>query len=127
MKTKTVCDADASDLSKEMVGKSIVRIDEEKSTIALNDGTVLELESDFGCCAWFEVMSMKAIDVEDNVITAVNNEDSTLKNGDRSSGAFDIVVLSRQKEIARVQIDGDPTSGYYCSSVRMVVRKINDD
>ena len=116
-----IYDVSELDLAQRMVGKQIVAIDKEHSRIILNDGAVLDFEDTADCCAYFEVSGIHAIDLENNIITAVTKSKSTLDDVDLCGDEFDFVVLSEAKEIARVQIDGTASSGDYCLSVNLIV------
>ena len=114
-------EANDETLSDELVGKKIVSIDTGNNEIVLNDGTVLELEDNQECCAWFNVDGITEIDLDDNIVTAVREEATTLS--DPNESAFDMVILSRDKTLARIQVDGDVSNGYYCHSIILKVRQ----
>ena len=106
-------DATAEDLSGLLVGKSITSI--EGDTFVLSDGTRIELIGTGDCCAWFSA-SIENIDLSDNVVTRC-------ESGDRDADGWSLTVFSAHKRIAEVNVDGDATSGYYCHSINMNVRK----
>ena len=117
MKESTVYDMTDHDLAMQLVGKSVKAI--AGTTIELTDGTVLNLEDTSDCCAWFRG-DVEAFDFGDNVITAVERHD--VETEDDYSEAWSLHVLSAHKLIAKVNIEGDPTSGYYCHSVNLRVK-----
>jgi len=104
-------------LLNELVGKSITNIADNAMT--LNDGTVLVFEDTDSCCAWFTA-TLDAIDVSDNAITAVNCVEAN--ESAESEEAWSLHILSRHKLIAKVNIEGDSTSGYYCHSINLLVK-----
>lgn len=122
MKKKTIYDMTDRDLAKQLVGKSIKSI--AGSTIELTDGTVLEIEDTSDCCAWFSG-DIEAFDFDDNVITAVEHHDAEAEH--TYEEAWSLHVLSAHKLIAKVNIEGDPTSGYYCHSVDLIVKAVASD
>ena len=114
---ETIYDMSDRDLAEQLVGKSIKSI--AGSTIELTDGTVLEIEDTSDCCAWFRG-DIEAFDFNDNVITAVETHDAEAE--DEYTEAWSLHVLSAHTLIAKVNIEGDPTSGYYCHSVNLTVK-----
>ena len=114
----TIYDMSGTDLATQLVGKSIRAI--AGDTIELTDSTVLEIESTGDCCAWFSG-DIKAIDFADNVITGVEEVESTSSAG--APEAWILRVFSAHKVIAEVSIEGDSTSGYYCHSVNLRIKE----
>lgn len=108
-----------SDLEAVLVGKSITHIDECAQAITLNDGTVLELHDTADCCAYFNG-HVKTIDLSENVITAVRVDGDEVPSED--SGKWTLTVLSMDKEICAVEIEGNASSGYYCHSIDLTIR-----
>lgn len=117
MSDKKIYDLDVSGLAGEMVGRSIKAI--AGNTIELSDGTTLEVESAGDCCAWF-TGDVKAFDFANNVITGVTHVDRDPT--DDVPERWSLQVYSGHKLIAKVNIEGDSTSGYYGHSVSMTVK-----
>lgn len=113
----SIYDMDEMDLAKHLVGKSISSI--ANNTIELTDGSTLEIEDAADCCAWF-TGEVKAFDFSDNVITSVTREEAT--TSEEWNEAWKLQVFSAHKVIAEVNIEGNPTSGYYCHSVGLRVK-----
>ena len=114
----TYYDADEGDFQKVLIGKRIIALTE--STVTLDDGTVLQIEDGGGCCAWFSG-AFRALDLDDNAITRVEHVDRAEENdGDEH---WSLNIYTANKQIAAVDIDGNPTSGYYGSSITLVVRR----
>lgn len=107
------------DLAEQLVGRTIVSIEDNK--ITLGNGTVLEIENTADCCAWYEG-NIAAFDYKNNIITSVQEvpADPTLPG---AVEAWSLRVLSAHTTIANVNIEGDPTSGYYCHSVNLKIKK----
>lgn len=122
MTGKIIHDMTDGDLAKQLVGKSIKAIAGE--TIELTDGTVLEIEDTSSCCAWFQG-DIEAFDFDDNVITSVEEHDAEAEN--EYDEAWSLHVLSAHKLIAKVNIEGNATSGYYCHSVNLIVKAVTSD
>ena len=117
---KHIYDMDAADLAEELIGKTVVAVDDE--TITLNDGTLLIFEGEGECCAWFQY-NLKSGHLTDNAITSVeceDNDDLLLVEG---SEGWTIHILAGDSRIAELDIWGDATSGYYCRSISLTVRK----
>jgi hypothetical protein len=106
----------SSDLAEYLIGKSITAI--AGDTIQLSDGTVLEIENTSDCCAWY-IGEIEALDYADNIIT--NVEEYEIEDSE-APDAFSIHVLSNHKLLAKVNVEGDSTSGYYCHSVNLIVK-----
>ncbi|KLI88579.1 hypothetical protein AA310_12375 [Arthrobacter sp. YC-RL1] len=114
-----IYDLESDDLAKVLIGKRITGIDERAGSIKLEDGTQLIIEDSADCCAYFGG-DLKKIDLTENAITAIRHDDL-------STGEYDehwkLTVLSVDKEVCAIEIDGDSGSGYYCHSINLIVRK----
>lgn len=117
--TEKVYSMERDDLASRIIGRSIRVI--EGNTITLDDGTVLELEDEADCCAWFAA-TIEVIDLTENVITNVV-EVATPHDEDDGIQSWSLHILSRHQLLAKVNIEGDPTSGYYCQSVNLIVHR----
>ena len=107
-----------SDLERELIGKTVVEIDESENTLTLNDGRKLAFRDTGDCCAWFEA-NLREGNLTDNAITA-------LKVTDRQEEVYDdedytIHILAANEKIADLDINGNPTSGYYCHSIDLEI------
>lgn len=117
---KTIEDMSDRDLAERLIGKSIVSVSGDSMT--LNDGTVLELENTGDCCAWF-TGSLEVIDLSDNAITNVEYIDRGPSDDSDYDEHYSLHILSAHKLIAKVNIDGNATSGYYCHSINLKVKE----
>lgn len=116
---ETIYDLGKQDLEDLLIGKVITGIDEDAGTITLNDGTILELEDTGSCCAWFDG-ELKKIDLTENAITAVAVKELGQNDYDEH---WELVVLSADKAVCAIEIEGDSTNGYYCHSINLLVKK----
>ena len=119
----TYFSADEGDFEKELIGKRIVTLTE--STVILDDSTVLQIEDGGGCCAWFSG-AFRALDFDDNAITRVERVDRGKEDEDDWEDCdehWSLNIYTAHKQIAAVDIDGNPSSGYYGSSINLVVRR----
>jgi len=117
--TETIIDADAIDFALELVGHKIVSLTDE--TIILDDGTVLLMHGTADCCAYFDVVGTHAEDgIADNIITAVKTTDL---DGYEYDEGFRLHILSEATELGYIDIDGTASSGYYCHSIDLEVRR----
>lgn len=119
MTDNKIYDMTSRDLAENLVGKSIKGI--AGDTIELTDGTVLELEDTGDCCAYFNG-SLEVIDLTDNAITSVKHVDREPKDDSDYDEHWSLHILSAHKLIAKVNIDGNATSGYYCHSINLKVK-----
>lgn len=118
--TTYIYDMETENLADNLVGKSIKSI--AGQTIELNDGTILEIEDTASCCAWFDG-TIEAFDFEDNVITRVERVEAIAQ--DKYDDAWSLHVFSAHKLIAKVNIEGNESNGYYCHSVNLrIVKKL---
>lgn len=101
----------------ELIGKRIVEITAER--MRLDDGTILIIEDGGDCCAWF-AGEFKALSLSDNAITRVEAEDVPENDEDQ---LFTIHIYSAHEQLAVVDVQGDPSSGYYGSSINLRVTK----
>ena len=114
---ETIYDASTYEFERELVGKSIKAIIGDR--IELSDGTILELEDTGDCCAYFNG-ELEVIDLTDNAITSVECED---RGEDEYDEKWSLHILSAHKLIAKVNIEGNSTSGYYCHSINLLVKR----
>jgi hypothetical protein len=112
-----IYDMSSDDLSKAIVGSSILAIDKNK--ITLSSGKTLEIENTSDCCAWFEG-DIKAFDFKDNVVTGI--EQVEREGTANAPEAWTLKVLSNHRTIAEIDIEGDSSSGYYCHSVNLRIK-----
>ena len=121
-------DATSEDLAGVLVGRRIVNVDSDSGIVVLDDGTELEFEDTADCCAWYDVTVEPHMDYSDNVITRVVVLDDQAFKPSRADPEYDDVytirVLGRDKAILDVNVEGDPTSGYYCTSFELNVRRM---
>ena len=110
-----VWDMSVNDLKKELIGKSIVEIDESANKLTLNDGTTLEFQDTADCCAWFNA-NLRAGNLTDNAITAIKVTD---RPGEYGYEDYTIHILAANKKIADLDINGNAGSGYYCHSINL--------
>ena len=118
--SETIYDASADDFAKELIGKSIKAI--AGDTIELNDGTILELEDTSDCCAYFNG-DLEVIDLTDNAVTGVEHVDRDPSDDSDYDEHWSIHILSTHKLIAKVNIDGNASNGYYCHSINLRVKR----
>lgn len=102
------------DLENALIGKKIVKIDTERNTMMLHDGTVLKFIDAYDCCAWFEA-ELEEKNLTDNAITHVTT------TGQYGDNVWSIHVLAADKHVADVHIRGDEGSGFYCHSIYLEV------
>ena len=117
-----IYDLTEEDLKGQLIGKRIVEINEEDGEITLDDGTTLQIEDTVDCCAWFEG-ALKKIDLTENAITDVSIEHVSKDDPEDYDEHWKLVVLSADKAVCAIEIDGNAASGYYCHSINLIVRK----
>lgn len=114
----TIRDMTAQDLERELIGRAVTAIDERNNKLTLDDGRVLEFKDTFDCCAWFNA-NLTAGNLTDNAITAIKVTDRQKEEyGDED---YTIHILAANKKIADLDINGNPTSGYYCHSIDLEI------
>ena len=112
------------DLERELIGKSIVEIDESGNNLTLNDGTILEFRDTADCCAWFGA-NLRAGNLTDNAITAIKVTDR--QEEEYADEDYTIHIFAANKKIADLDINGNPTSGYYCHSINLAIYNPKDN
>lgn len=117
---ETISDVTKADLEKLLIGHKIVDINEDDKTIILDDGTQLTFEDADECCAWFEA-ELKKGNLVDNIVTAVKYEQLEPEKG--RPDRFTLHVLAVDENICDVNIYGNSTSGCYCQSVNLKVKR----
>lgn len=118
-KTETIMDVTDTDLEKLLIGHKIVDIVEEDKIIILDNGTQLTFEDAEECCAWFEA-ELKKGNFADNMVTAVKYEQL---ESEEYPDRFTLHVLAVNENICDVDIYGNSTSGQYCQSVSLIVKR----
>jgi hypothetical protein len=108
----------SDDLACEIVGHRISKISD--TSITLDNGNILEFENCEDCCSWF-VYEINNIDINDNIVTKV--EVTGDEAPDEGSASWTLHILSRDKKVCDIDIDGDATNGYYCHSIELIVKK----
>ena len=112
----TIYDMTFDDLKKELIGKTVVAIDEGDNALTLDDGRVLKFRDTAECCAWFNG-ELRAGNLTDNAVTALKVTDRQKEEYDDED--YTIHILAANKKIADLDIYGNPTSGYYCHSINL--------
>ena len=111
-----IYDMTAKDLERELIGKTVTAIDESENKLTLNDGTTLEFRDTADCCAWFNA-NLRAGNLTDNAITAIKVTDH--QEEEYEDEDYTIHIFAANKKIADLDINGNPTSGYYCHSIQL--------
>ena len=111
-----IFDMDVNDLESQLIGKTITNIDEQENKLTLNDGTILEFRDTADCCAWFNA-NLRAGNLTDNAITAIKVTDR--QEEEYADEDYTIHIFAANKKIADLDINGNPTSGYYCHSINL--------
>lgn len=112
----SIFDMTAEDLERELIGKTVTAIDESENKLTLNDGTTLEFRDAADCCAWFNA-NLRAGNLTDNAITAIKVTDR--QEEEYADEDYTIHIFAANKKIADLDINGNPTSGYYCHSIQL--------
>jgi len=112
----------ADDLSAQLVGRRIVHINPNRRTIKLDNGTKLWLQNTEECCSHFEA-TINSIDLSQNAVTAVRREELPATSDRHSAEYYSLTVLTVDKEVCAIEIDGDHGSGQYFRSVNLIVGK----
>lgn len=111
-----IFDMTAEDLERELIGKTVTAIDESENKLTLNDGTILEFRDTADCCAWFNA-NLRAGNLTDNAITAIKVTDR--QEEEYADEDYTIHIFAANNKIADLDINGNPTSGYYCHSIQL--------
>lgn len=114
----TIRDMDQQDLEKLLIGCTVTKIDEGDNALTLDDGRVLKFRDTADCCAWFNG-ELRAGNLTDNAITAVKVTEHQDPEDVYGNEDYTIHILAADKNIADLDITGNPTSGYYCHSINL--------
>lgn len=119
---ETIWDMTPEDLADALIGRVVVEVIEGDNVLVLDDGTCLEFEDTADCCAWFSA-DLKAGHLSDNAVTAVKVIDDSDDEYDES---WTVHILAADDRIADLHVEGTESSGYYCHSINLVVKKPNE-
>lgn len=110
------------DLSAQLVGRRIVHINPNRRTIKLDNGTKLWLQNTEECCAYFEA-KINSIDLSQNAVTSVRREELPATDSSPSAEHYALTVLTVDKEICSIEIEGNLGTGEYFRSINLVIGK----
>ena len=114
--------AELPEFEKELMGKRITSVG--LRTLILEDGTELVIEDGGDCCAYFEGWFETVGDPTDAVITRVEQVNKGEDPNDYNSNvAFSINIYAAHQQIAKAEVQGNVGSGYYGSSINLLVTK----
>lgn len=119
-RSKTIYDMTPQELKRELIGRTVTKIDEGDNALTLDDGRVLKFRDTADCCAWFNG-ELRAGNLTDNAITAVKVTENQDPENVYGNEDYTIHILAADKNIADLDITGDPTSGYYCHSIDLEI------
>jgi hypothetical protein len=120
MREDRIYDMDKADLEDQVLGKRVVSVEEYDGTITLDDGTVLSFIDTADCCAWFSA-ELRAGTLSDNIVTAVRLEE--FEGGEYGEEHYALHILATDTRIGTVEINGDPSNGYYCHSIELGIER----
>lgn len=124
--TNKIYDMRQEDLSQALVGKVVTAIDPSESTLTLSDGTILAFEDTSDCCAWFYA-ELEAGNLTENAVTSIKATDNNPEAVEYDDENYTLHILAVDHNIADLTITGNPTSGYYCHSIDLVIKEKNND
>ena len=126
---------DGEDKIKDLlVGRKVVSVEQkgEKGYATLDNGTVLELQGNYGCggctSGWYQLDSLNRVD---NVITAVEVTSFEKDSGEEVTEewydypqVYKIFVYAENEKIEFATFEGDDGNGYYGTGFDIFVKGI---
>jgi hypothetical protein len=117
------------------VGNTITSVDEETGAMTLSDGRTLYLRENGDGSSLFQVQSIQVFDgnsaITDVVFTETEHDDGQPAPSPRSNLPWNIPPVkqvysfkSGDKEVARVEVNGDYGSGFYEKTIELAVSKV---
>lgn len=107
-------------LEETLVGQTVVKV--EGTHIYLRNGTILELEEAYDCCAGGDVTILPK-GIEGATITGVSTEDNQKINWE-NDGDIKIFLLAESSVVAEVDHTWGIGTGYYFYGLHYTVRKV---
>ena len=120
MQENYIYNADGEDFAKALVGQRISEIQQDR--IILADGTELVIEDGGDCCAFFEGWFEQVGDPTDAAITSVTTTGEKELDDYNMDVNFTVHIYAAHRLIANATVEGNAGSGYYGSSITLVVR-----
>jgi hypothetical protein len=109
----------AADMAELLVGRKVVSVTED--TMTLDNGTVLEIAPAGGCCAWYEIRHLEAVD---NIITDVKFESGEFDEPKRDGAWqwYTLFVYADNEKINLLTVEGN--EGYYGQGYKVRVKEV---
>lgn len=106
-----------------LVGRKVSKVDADR--LLLDDGTVLTLVGNGGCGCGAGDYELTELNGCDNIITAVELENSPGGGGDigRYEGTYRIFVYADNQRINLATFEGSDGSGYYGTGYTILVER----
>lgn len=114
------------ELTKMLVGRSIVEASTEDAILVLDNGTRLEFDrSNSDCCSYIDLTCLRATN---SIITDAKFQ-SKYEDGYEGEGAYKtrLHVLTEAGPVDVAEAEGNASNGYYLSGFALDVRVIEDD
>jgi len=102
-----------------LLGRRIVAIDDEATTLILDNGVRMEFEVDISDCCSSVVL--KSLATDENVITNVEVADNEDETGGEGAYRAWIHVITEAGELNIAEAEGDASNGYYLHGFALAV------
>ncbi len=111
------------EIKKLLLGRTIEKVDD--NTLKLDNGLVLEIQPNQGCCCGAGDYNITELNECLNVITNVELVDVVNESDGWSvAHSYKIFVYAENTKIKLLQVDGDDGNGYYGTGYEIVIKHI---
>ncbi len=124
---RVLCHDQHDEIRALLIGRRVVEVGGRPGvgghhgSLTLDDGTVLDLEGNQDCCAYYDITELNAVD---NIITSVEfEEDPAGDDYPKGQGVYRIFVFAENREINLVRFDGTDSNGYYGTGYTITVKE----
>ena len=118
------CDElDEHAMRKLLIGRRVVKVDEGNLSLTLDNGTVLKVDPNHGCCCGAGCYYLDHLEAVNNVITDVEAANDYDEERDHPT-AYRIYVYANGIRHELLRVVGDDGNGYYGTGYRLIVKAV---
>ena len=117
--TRYLTEDNPTEISNLLLGRTVTKVSDD--TLILDDGRILKLAGNEGCCCGSGDYALTDLNDCPNVITKVEFNDSPDGNGLDGECVYQIFVFAGDKRINLATFEGSDGNGYYGTGYSITV------